>query len=159
MAGLARLRPVELRGQEGFLGVGIRNRFGRAGEALEGGELAAPSLAHGAPELALEIAEIEERGGGAEFLAHEYHRHRGREQEDSLGEAQPLGRGEGAETLAQGAIAHLVVVLQERDEGLEGELRRTFPARLAAAMRRALSLIGESLGEGRRAGPDRGPGG
>jgi hypothetical protein len=146
---LVQARPAQLRGEEGLDGVGVGDLRARllAREARERGELAPSAVAHRARELALEVAEIEEGRVGGELLAHEEERHRGSEQQDREREAHALGRGDRREPLAQRAVAHLVVVLQEGHEGRERQVRRGLPAPLAAAMRGGLALVGEAFGE------------
>jgi hypothetical protein len=62
-------------------------------------------------------------------------------------EPQPPTRRERGEAFAQGAIAHLVVVLQERHERGERQRRRRLAARRALAMLRGLALVGEPFGQ------------
>ena len=85
----------------------------------------------------------------AEFLAHEQERNRGREQEDRQHAAQCPGRRERMQPLAEGAIADLVVVLQEVDERVRRQVRARLAARLALAERRRLALVGEAFGQAR----------
>ena len=69
---------------------------------------------------------------------------RGRQEQDGRGRAHRLGGSERGDPLAEGAVADLVVVLEESHEGG----RRQRGARLAAgasAMRRQIALVGEPL--------------
>src|SRR2546423_963906 len=71
---------------------------------------------------------------------------RRREEKDRACEPQRRRIGEGAQALAEGAVADLVVVLQEVDECLRGEMR----ARLATrrlAISGVLALVHVAFGE------------
>src|SRR6185503_11045617 len=124
------LAPVEHGLLERALGEGVGDaladfRVLERGEALE---FLAAAVADGIAELAVEVAEEEERLLAAPLLAHEQKRRRGCEELD-CGEGLELPFvGEGRQALAEGAVADLVVVLEEVDEARGGEV----PARLAA---------------------------
>src|SRR6185437_1473081 len=81
------------------------------------------------------------------FLAHEQHRHAGREQRDRQRGLDRARIGMGFEPVAERAIADLVVVLQEIDKGGWPEFFARFAARPAVAMRRWLTLIGKAGAE------------
>ena len=103
---------------EGGLGIRIGNALarGRVGETGEAGELAPPAFGHGAGQFGAEVAEEQERLGGGEFLAHEQQRRLRREQQHGRDGFHHRRGGEVAQALAEGAVADLVVVLQEIDE-------------------------------------------
>src|SRR5438067_4652549 len=142
MSGLPERLPIELAALESLARVRIGNLACRG----DVGEFLAPALGHRAREIAREIAEIKEWRRGAELLAHEEHWRRRREEKDRACEPQRLRIGEGAQALAEGAVADLVVVLQEVDEGFRREMR----ARLATprlAISGMLPLIHIAFGE------------
>src|SRR6185503_19836739 len=97
--------PVELRVEEGLLGVRVGDRLRACRRARERGELAPPAFAHRAGEIALEIAEVQERSERAELLAHEEELHRGSEQQRRGGEPDARGRCERSQPLAERAVA------------------------------------------------------
>ena len=117
--GGACVTPVEHRALERRLGLGIGNvRAGRLiGELREAGELAPPALGHARAQIRAEIAEEEERLGRGPFLAHEEEGQGGREEEHRGGRAHRIGGGERGDPLAEGAIADLIVILEEAHEG------------------------------------------
>src|SRR3954466_5927807 len=96
-------------------------------------ELAATPVAHGLFERGLrrEIDEELEGRRGGPFLAHEQHRDLRREQQAGASQAQLLGWGKRIDPLTEGAIADLVVVLQESHEGGGRHLTCALAARLA----------------------------
>ena len=107
---LADLVPVELGALEGLgrLGVGHVVR----GPA-EGGELAAPALAHQPAQLGvLVVGEVEERRGRAPLLALEQHGHRRPQQHQRGRHLQQARPDQHRRPLARGPVADLVVVLQ-----------------------------------------------
>jgi hypothetical protein len=65
----------------------------------------------------VEVAEIQERVRFAPFLAHEQHRGLRRQQQQRQRRLDRAGLDEGREAFAKGAVADLVVVLDEIDEG------------------------------------------
>src|SRR6185437_10600982 len=141
--GVGRLReaaPLEVRRCEGrrIAGVG----YG----ALEMSELAQTPLADLVREPRLEVTEVGEGLEGAPFLTHEEHRRRRREQQYRRRGPQGLGTRELREPLAPGAIAHLVVILQEVDERRWRQVRARLTAR-PAEMAGALALVGEPFRE------------
>ena len=81
----------------------------------------APALAHGFGEVALEIAEERKRRFRAPFLAHEQHRDHRRQQGDRQRGFDRLRLALAFEPVAERAVADLVVVLQEIDEGGRGQ--------------------------------------
>ena len=95
------------------------------------GIFAAAALAHGIGKFALEIAEEREGRLRAPFLAHEQHRDRTAPAAVTASAAS-IARSVGSafEPVAERAVADLVVVLQEIDEGG----RRQLAARLAARL-------------------------
>ena len=119
----------------------------RIGELGKAREFLAPSLSDRLRQLSAEVAEKEEWRRRAPFLAHEQHRDLRREQVDAGERADDLRRSQRVQPFAKRAIADLVVVLDERDEGV----RRQLSARAAARrvpVRHHLALIGEAFGDG-----------
>ena len=121
------LGPVEHRSAEGALGQRIGDL---ALEPLESGELLAPAVAHRLAELAVEVAEEEERLPAAPLLAHEDERRRRREELDGGERFQLFFVRQGQQALAHRAVADLVVVLQEIDEARRRQVARLLAARL-----------------------------
>ena len=115
----SRSLPVELGRGKGRFGhrVGDALAHRRVLELREAGELVAPALAHGVGQIGPEIAEERERLRRRPFLAHEQHRHLRQQQVDGGDGAHRLGRRGGRQPVAEGAVADLVVVLDEGDEG------------------------------------------
>ena len=126
--------PVELGRGKGRVGQRVGDALARRRvlELRKAGELVAPALAHGIGEIGPEIAEEREGLRRRPFLAHEQHRHLRQQQVDGGDGAHRLGRRRGRQPVAEGAVADLVVVLDERDEGG----RRQARAGLAARCRR-----------------------
>src|SRR5690606_1683342 len=144
----ATLGPVQPAALECLDGVRIRNLLPSTlcGEGGESRKLVAPPVAHRRGEIALVIAEIQEGLRRRILLAHEQQRNLRRKQQDRVSGAQAsLGR-ERRDSLAQGAIANLVMVLQEIDEGVRRQCAARLAARFAAECG-PLSLIGEALRE------------
>jgi hypothetical protein len=146
-------RIFEASNVEGALGSGMAARAFSSAEARERREFLAAAFADRVRELALEVAEVQEGRGGSHLLAHEEHRHRGREKQRGGGKPEPLGRCERDQALAERAVADLVMVLQEGDEGRGRQVRRRLPANLPAAVRARIALVGEALGEAAREHP------
>src|SRR5579871_6293154 len=119
MLGPLELAPVELAGEKGR----FRERVGDACAGrwvLKGGEarkLLAPTRAHVIGELAAEIAEELEGTRSAPFLAHEQHWYLWQQQIGRGHGAQCLRAAQHTQALAQRAIADLIVILNEGDEG------------------------------------------
>ena len=122
--------PIELRGKERRFRrrVGYRLPRRRVLKFRKVRELRPPAFPDRRGELRPEVAEEEERPRAPPFLAHEEHRDLRREKVDSGDGAHGLRRRERRQPLAEGAVADLVVVLDETDEGG----RRQARARLAA---------------------------
>src|SRR6185503_9497909 len=97
------------------------------GEALE---LLAATVAHGIAELAVEVAEKEERLLTAPLFAHEEERRRWREELNGAQGLQGPVVGEGKKAFAEGAVADLVMVLEEIDEARGREVLARLAARL-----------------------------
>jgi hypothetical protein len=116
------------------------------GERGEARELLAPAAPHRLAELAVEVAEEEERLVAGPLLAHEDERRRGREQQDRRKDLQLVLVGERREALAVRAVADLVVVLHEVDERPRRQMRARLATRLLAE-RRDLALVGEAFGK------------
>src|SRR5579863_7256476 len=114
---------------KGGFAQGIRDvvAIGRVGP----GVFVAAALADGFGEAALEIAEEREGHLRAPFLAHEQHGDRGREQRDRERRFDRFRLYLALEPVAEGAVADLVVVLQEIDERRGWKVAARFAARLA----------------------------
>src|SRR4051812_28358579 len=108
-----------------------------AGKALQ---LAPSPLSHGFGQLALEIDKEEERLAGAMLLTHEQHGNPGREEQDRHHRSQRFGVAQLYQPIAEAAIADLVVVLQEVDEGRGREMSARLPTG-AAPIGGELTLI------------------
>src|SRR6185437_9712970 len=140
---------VDAAALESFERQRIGNRFARflGCEGGEMGELAPAALPDGVAKRAAKVAEEEEGLARAELLAHEEKRRRRREKKDRDGGAERFARGERDQPLAEGAVAYLIVVLDEIDEGKRRQVTAGLAAR-CAAKRRQLSLIDEALRQG-----------
>ncbi len=103
--------------------------------------------------FALPGPEIQERFARGAFLAHEQQRNHRREQLQRYRQAQRLGFGEDAETLAEGAVADLVVVLQKQHEGVRRQVGTRFAARPAVAV--GFAPVDEALGPAARQAAER----
>ena len=138
-------RPVERGAEHGLL----RQWIGHVLAALlvRLGKLFSPPVADRVGKLALKIAEERKRPPRAPFVAHEHQRRRRREQRDGKRRLQRRRRREHRQPLAQRAVADLVVVLQEIDEGRGRQRRTRLAAVLAPPVRRRLALIGKPFGE------------
>ena len=117
--------PVELRRQEGRFGDRIGNLRRLLGSANSGkrANSAATPVSDGFRQIAVEIAEERERLRARPLLAHEQHRRLRQQEIDARERADRRGRSKRAQPLAEGAVADLVVVLNERDEGAGREVR------------------------------------
>ena len=111
------LCPVQTRILRRFDGKGAGRLVTRPRLAILRGEFAPPALLDRDRQLAVKIAEEGESLGAAPFLAHEQQRDLRRQQSDGQRRLDRVGFGQRFETIAIGAIADLVVVLQEIDEG------------------------------------------
>ncbi len=116
--------------EEASFGSGIRARMASSWKAGRWREVCAPTFADGGGKVALEVAEIDEGALLAPFLAHEQERDVGGEEEDRGQGADHRLRSERGQALSEGAVADLVVVLEEVEEGE----RRLSGARLAAGL-------------------------
>src|SRR6185436_16343329 len=105
--------PAQDAALEGGLGQRVGDPFLESGEARE---LLAPALAYRLAQLAVEIAEEEERLPAAPLLAHEQKRRRRGEELDRRQGLELVRLGQRQEPFSHRAVADLVVVLQEIDE-------------------------------------------
>src|SRR5205823_6403003 len=95
----------------------------------------------------LEIAEPRKGLEGRPFLAHEQERRRRREQQHRRrGPQRRLVAHQSREPLAAGAVADLIVVLEEVDEGARRQVGGALPPR-PAEVARYLALVDEALCE------------
>ena len=141
--------PVELRRQEGRFGdrIGNLRRPLGIGELGEAREFLAASLRRTAS--ASSPSKSQKNGNGCAdrpLLAHEQHRRLRQEEIDARERAHGRRRSERVQPLAEGAVADLVVVLNERDEGA-GRKVRARPAARRPAIGRDFALIGEAFGQ------------
>jgi len=126
--GRAGARPVEPRAAEGLLvaGVGQVVRHRALRQAAEILRLGPAALSRRIGKVAVEIGEEQERLPLAVFLAHEEERNAGSKQKQGGHDVEQRRLDEQREPLAEGAVADLVVVVQEVDVDLRGKriLRR-----------------------------------
>ncbi len=108
------LRPIESRALEGLGGLWIRN----PGSLLqEGRELAPPAVTDGCPQcLVLMVGEVLEWRGRCPLLAGEQQWNEWSEQHQRGTDLRGVDGHQVPDPLAGGAVAHLVVVLEEPDE-------------------------------------------
>src|SRR5579872_6400022 len=134
-----RFAPVKLACRERRKRIRIWNRLplGTIAKARKAREHLSPTFGDRLREIALEIAEEQERRRRAELLAHEQHWHLRGEKDAGHEGAQPLVIGEGHETLAERTIAHLVVVLRERYENVGRQVAASLAARPAFTDRKS----------------------
>src|SRR4029078_13686130 len=95
--------------------------------------------------VALEVAEEWKWRSCAPFLTHEQQRRRRRQQHDRERGFERASRREHCQPLAKGAVADLVVVLQEIDKGRCRERQGRLATCLALGMLRRPPLIGASF--------------
>ncbi|MFD2137881.1 hypothetical protein ACFSLT_26500 [Novosphingobium resinovorum] len=115
-----------------------RRRVGNlAAEAAEAGEFLRPALADGFREVALEIDEKLEGRIGEELVAHEQHGREGSQQGERGHHAVGMAVGdEMVQPLAACAVADLIVIAEEIDEGGARQVRRGFAARVSSPFSR-----------------------
>ncbi|MNL32580.1 hypothetical protein D3C87_1544410 [compost metagenome] len=136
-------------------GFGIRVGHGLAIGARkfrERGEFTLAAFAHSLRQRRVRVAgEVQERRAAAAFLAHEDQRNLRRQQLHRDGGAQAFGvLGKLGQPLAPGAVAGLVMVLQEQHEGRGRQVAAGFAARRALPVRRRLALIQPSFSQAAR---------
>ena len=127
-------------------GSGMRSRLSTVANAGKRANSRRRPSATCLPDVAAEVAPEQERLRRGPFLAHEQERQAWRQEQDRRGRAHRVGGRERRDPLAEGAIADLVVVLQEPDEGRRGQRAARLAAR-TPAMRRQIALIREALRE------------
>lgn len=134
-------------GLEGLFGVGVGDALALlgVGEGGEMGELAAPAFAHGVGQLVMEVGEEQERPAAAIVVAHEQQRNHRRQQQQPGGRPQRLRWAQTGQALAQGAVADLVMVLQEQHESAGWQVRAGLAAGRAMAV--GLALEHETFGK------------
>src|SRR5579859_2677776 len=93
------------------IGIGNALELLRIGKLGKTRELAAPPLAHGPRQLRIVTGENQERRRTGLILAHEYQWDLRTQQLQSDGRLERLGARQRGETLAEGAITDLVVIL------------------------------------------------
>ena len=142
--------PVELGGKERRLGEGIGDLRRRApiDEFREPRKLLSPPFAHGLGQVAVEIAEERKRLTCAPFLAHEQHRDLRDDEIDARERSDLLGRNKHSQPLAKGAVANLIVILDEGDKGV-GRQRRARAAARLLAIGHEFALVCKALGDRR----------
>jgi hypothetical protein len=107
-------------------------------------EFRVASAAHRLRQLAGKIAKKRKRPRRSPFLAHEHQRRHRRQQCHRERRLDGRFRRQHGKTIAERAVADLIVVLQEADEGGRGECTRWLSALGAFAMGRGFALIGEA---------------
>src|SRR5690348_13845348 len=106
-----------------------------------------PSVAYGLREFALESAEEREWRRGAPFLSHEQHWNPRSEQQDRQRSLNRLVRCVTFNSVAESAIADLVVIFQKVDKGSRSKRAAGLAARLPIPIRRCLALIDKAGAE------------
>ena len=103
----------------------VSELFGVGDDGLvpaEGGELALAAFGDEPGHLGIfVVGEVEEGGGGGELFALEEHGDEGRGEDEAGGDLGFVEADDVLEAVAGGAIADLVVVLDEADEVMGGE--------------------------------------
>ena len=134
----------------GTRGGGVGNPLAarRVAELGKASELLAPAAADSVGEFGAEIAEERERLRRPPFLAHEQHRDRGAQQIERGNGADRFRRRQGGDPVAHGAVADLVVVLQEGDERGGRQMGAGLAPGLPSLEGRRFALKRKSLGQG-----------
>jgi hypothetical protein len=127
------------------IGIGDARLAGLIGKSWKMGELAATALAYHLGQLVVEVGEEQEGRLGAPLIPHKQQRYLGAEQQQRRGGVQAPGIGQQGQTLAHGAVADLVVVLQEADESRGRQMAAGRAAFFATLMRRRIALIDKTL--------------
>ena len=118
------------------------------GERVEVSEFAAPAFAHGVSQLIMKVGEKQERPAAAIVIAHEQQRDHRCQQQQASGRPQGRRRAQAGQAFAQGAVADLVVVLQEQHKGTGRQVPAGFTAWRAMAV--GLALEHEAFGQAAR---------
>src|SRR5947207_80903 len=121
-----------------------RIRNGLAERRIGGLELFSSAVAHSSRERLGEVAKEWKRLRGPPFFSHEQQRRHGGEKGNSERRRERSFVRLLHQAVAQGAIADLVVILQEVDEGERRQRAGRLATAPALAMRRGLALIGEA---------------
>ena len=114
--------------------------------AMQAGEFPCAAFADGGGKVALVVGEEAEGGAGACLFAHEGQRDHGGGQEEGVGDAGLCRVCQRDQTVAEGAVADLVMVLVEGDEGGGGQVARGFAPRFRQR-RAGLALFHEAFGQ------------
>ena len=110
-------------------------------------ELAAPALPDGLGELGLRmIGKVQERRRGAPLFAHEQHGDVRGEQRERRGDAELSGVRALGQAIADGAIAHLIVVLAKHMKVPSGKSNGRTPVAVLPVAR-VLAAVGEPVPE------------
>src|SRR5690242_6695330 len=130
---------------EGLSGIRIGNL--RAAEGDKSRELAPAAFADSIGQRAMMIGEELEGRAAEALLAHEQQGNVRAEKLQCRRRAQSRGMGERRQAVAERAIADLIVVLQEKNEGGRRQVGTRRSARLSLAIGRSLALVGEAFGQ------------
>src|SRR5690606_4089063 len=137
--------PLQNAAPERFLVDGIRYLV--ASESRKARELAPAPVPHRLCKLPGEVRKVQERLAAPELLAHEQAGYGGIQERSAGDGAQRSFRCDRHEALADRAVAHVVMVLQEVYEARRRQFTARSPALLLAVMPGRLSLVCKSLGE------------
>jgi hypothetical protein len=131
---------------EGRRGIGVGDGLPlrRILEGGEFGEFLAPSGGDQRGQFVVVVGEEQEGRGGAPFLPHEDQRDLRAQQQQRGGRRQRLRVRQRRQPFAEGAVADLVVVLQEQHEGGGRQVGGRLAARRAEVLR-DLALEQEAL--------------
>ena len=141
--------PVEFGSNERLfrLRVGDARHGLRVRETREAGELLAPALGDEAAEFGVVVREVQERRRGHPLLPLEDDRDVRREAEQRARRPVALGAATGVQALAEGAVAHLVVVGDAVAKGVRRQVRAGRAA-LAVRARNRLAAVEPAVGQG-----------
>src|ERR1700722_8333461 len=149
MTRVRKIVPVEFRSLKSCDGIGIRNSLAgrRIVEAGKTCELISPSSRHRRRQTLLKVAEKKKWSFHAELLAHEEQWWRWSKQKSCHGRPHRARVCNRRNPFSEGAISHLIVILQERDKTSGRKSGASLTARMAISVKRCLALIVESLTE------------
>src|SRR5262245_19125737 len=116
----------------------------------KGSEFAAATFTDQGGELGIVIREEEEGGARSHGLTHEDERDLRRQQQERHRRAQDRLVGEDGKALAEGAVADLIVILQEGDKAARRQVAARRAARPALPGARWLALKDEAVAQSAR---------
>src|SRR5690606_21578207 len=111
-------------------------------------KLPASPFTHRVREFVVKVREEQERLPGAPLFSHEEKRDLRRQEKDCRQRACSRRFRQHVDPFAEGAVADLIVILDEADEGGRRQLSARLAAMLAATIGRGLALIDEAGGQG-----------